>query len=199
MPPKAKATTIGVEAPAPVLQPSIDSMPLEELQDYVKKLEAEKAEREKKIEELEGKEEGWLVWVDNPLYDDVTDGVQFTNGQAWIPKDRIFPHHNPQMPTEREMQAEANDRNKFDHKTTLEDVRKEYAENLKALNSAERTVIYLTKGMGYHSQYFSKADFSELEKMRNARAKERAEVQAKFGTMKEQIEKLEKEYAGRNY
>lgn len=185
-----KATEEPAEA---TVQSSVGEMTLEQLQARVAELEAEKVSREKKIDQLEGQEEGWLVWVDNLQYDGVIYEIQFSSGQAWIPKDRIIPRFVRHMPSDSELQKEANDMHNFDHKTTLEDVRSRYAETCK-MSSAEFVVKILTNDHGYHARYFSRSDLEDLKKFRNDRARQRAEADARLGSMKDQAERLEKEH-----
>jgi hypothetical protein len=48
-------------------------------------------ELESEVDTLKKKEEGWLVWTRNPMFSDKTMSVQFTDGMAFIQKDRVYP------------------------------------------------------------------------------------------------------------
>lgn len=63
---------------------------LAELKRRVSELEAEMAGKDKEIDKLKQREEGWLVITNNPQYNDTTMGVLFTDGIAFIQKDRQF-------------------------------------------------------------------------------------------------------------
>jgi len=189
MPAKAKAPETEVEATE--AQPSAEDMTLEQLKARLAALEAAQAEKDKKIDELEAKEEGYLVWTDNPQFDGVVYGITFVSGQAWIPKDRVIKRFVAEMPSEVEMQKEANDLNKFDHHTTLEDVKKRFSEVV-AQSSSFRCVNLLVNDLHFHAKFFTKDELAELDKMRNERAKERAEAVAREGTMKGAVEKMSK-------
>jgi len=64
---------------------------LAELKRKIKELEKEVSVKDEKIEKMEKREEGYLVWTPNPVYDGTTAGVTFTDGMAFIRKDRTFP------------------------------------------------------------------------------------------------------------
>lgn len=55
---------------------------------------------------------------------------------------------------------------------------------------AKFVVLLLENDFGYKSQYFTKEQSDELKKRMNQRAMERKEVEAKFGTREDMIEKL---------
>jgi hypothetical protein len=57
---------------------------LAEMKRRIKELESE-------VDTLKKKEEGWLVWTRNPMFSDKTMSVQFTDGMAFIQKDRVYP------------------------------------------------------------------------------------------------------------
>ena len=185
MPPK-KATSEPIEATP---ETPVGEMTLEQLQERIALLEKEKVERDQKIEKLEKKEEGYLIWTDNPQYDGVTADVQFTNGQAWLPKDRVLKRYIVPMPTESQMYKDANDLFALDKKTTFEEVKARFEAATK-LSSVERCVRILQSDFNYHVKFFGKGELEELNKYIDARAKERAEVQAKLGSPREQLEKL---------
>ena len=186
----SKATEPEVEATP---ESSTENLTLEKAKELIAQLEADKAAKEKKIDELERKEEGWLVTVNNPQYDGSIYDVHFSNGQAWIPKDRVFKRTVRSMPSETEMYKEANEAFKIDHHTTIDDIRKTY-EKIASISSAEYMVILLTNDHGYKAEYFTKDRIEELNRVRNERAKQRAEADMKLGTMKQQAERLEKEH-----
>jgi hypothetical protein len=64
---------------------------LGELRRKIKELESEVAVKDSKIDAMEKREEGYLVWTKNPAYDGLTAGITFTDGMAFIRKDRTFP------------------------------------------------------------------------------------------------------------
>ena len=64
---------------------------LAELKRKIKELEHEVAAKDDKIEKMEKREEGYLVWTKNPTYDGMTAGITFTDGMTFIRKDRTFP------------------------------------------------------------------------------------------------------------
>ena len=64
---------------------------LAELKRKIKELEGEVAAKDDKIEKMEKREEGYLVWTPNPAYDGMTAGITFTDGMTFIRKDRTFP------------------------------------------------------------------------------------------------------------
>ena len=64
---------------------------LAELKRKVQELENQLETKDGEIDKLKKKEEGYLVWTPNAQYDGVTAGVTFTNGMAFIQKDRVYP------------------------------------------------------------------------------------------------------------
>ena len=64
---------------------------LGELRRKIKELESEVSSKDNKINAMEKREEGYLVWTKNPTYDGMTAGITFTDGMAFIRKDRQFP------------------------------------------------------------------------------------------------------------
>lgn len=193
MSPKAKATSEPIEATpeTPVGEMTLEQA-LAKIAEYEKeKAESDKAsaEKDKKIATLEKKEEGWLIWTDNPQYDGITADVQFTNGQAWLPVDRVLSRYLVTMPTESQMHKMANDEHEIDKTTTFEEVKARFEAATK-LSSVERCVRILASDFGYHVKFFAKGELPELNKVIDERAKERAEVQSKLGSPREQLEKL---------
>ena len=84
---KSKATEETMEATE---ETPIEEMSLEELKEKVAQLEREKAAKDARIETLEAKDEGWLITTPVASYSGVTQGVQFTDGMAFIQKDRMY-------------------------------------------------------------------------------------------------------------
>src|SRR4030043_1991252 len=82
---------------------------LAELKRKIKELESEVEAKDSTIEEMKKKEEGWLVWTDNPMYNSSTHGIQFTDGMAFIPKERVIPRFVSKLPTEVQQRAYLND------------------------------------------------------------------------------------------
>jgi len=159
---------------------------LAELKRKIKELESEVEAKDSTIEEMKKKEEGWLVWTDNPMYNSSTHGIQFTDGMAFIPKERVLPRFVSKLPTEVQQRAMLNDAVKHpDGKEELETMKR-----TAKIPSSEMCVKVLTNDFGYHAQFFTKDQQDELQKRLTDRARERAEVQAKLGTESEMLEKL---------
>lgn len=135
----------------------------------------------KKIEEIEKKEEGWLVWTNNALYSQTTAGVLFTDGCAFIPKTRVYPRFKVELPAE-------------DQLASMKPKDAEIVKASVAMLSSERLVKYLVNDFGYHAQFFDKDHMDELQQKISDRARERMEAQARINPQKEQMEKLLNRY-----
>ena len=160
MSPKAKAT----ESPTLEVEPEMTA------EEQIKFLEAQLAEARAKvsaqgseINKLKEREEGWLIVTPNPVYDSKTAGVQFTDGLAFIQKDRIFPDDPVPMTKGQEESYLAAQK-----KTSMDSVQ---------VTSAERKVKELEKDFGYTAKYYTKEDMDELQIRMTERAKERADAQ----------------------
>lgn len=90
---------------------SLDKMTKDELVEYVRTLEAQRAAVEGEREAWAGRyqeivqgqaqaQAGYLITTPNPLYAAVTMGVRFERGQAFIPMTREFPEYKPEPVTD---------------------------------------------------------------------------------------------------
>jgi len=162
--------------------PIDDTREIENLKAKLAALESKVAEKDKELDEIKKKEEGWLVWGDNPTYNGVTLGIQFTDGMAFVPKTRFYPRFKIDMPAANQVESmEATERGK----KQLEEIRKA-SERL----TSERAVNFLTKDFNYHAQFFTKDQQEELQKRITLRAQERKDALEKKGTESELLEKL---------
>lgn len=150
---------------------------LAELRKKVAELEQQVNAKTEEIDKLKEKEEGWLVWTPNPVYDGLTAGITFTDGMAFVAKGRVIPRFVVEMPGDEQLE-------KLDNKT------KESLKKQTQVPSSERAVRYIVNEFGYNAEYFTKEQMDELQKRISARAKERAEVQSKMGSREDMLEKL---------
>lgn len=126
-------------------------------------LEEQKAE----LQKLKASKSGWLITAPNALYDGLTMGVQFVNGQAFIPDDRVIPQFV--FKPEKEHEVEKNE------KMTPEE-RIAYRER-ESVPSSVRAAQAMHNDFGYTVQHFDGED-ANLQELMDARVKERAQVQA---------------------
>jgi len=157
---------------------------LEEAMAEVQRLKAELEEANQKatqatqtVSNMKKAEEGWLVLTPNVQYDGVTCGVQFTDGAAFILKNRVYPRFQPERPPDNQL-------------AVLPDAERAAIEKSLAIPSSERLVLTLTNDYGYRAEYYSVDQLDQLKDKMSTRARERAEVQAKLGDPRQQFEKL---------
>lgn len=150
------------ETPLPV-------MTLEQAIEQVKKLSQQ-------VESLEKRDEGWLIFTPNVMFDGMTAGVQFTDGTAFIRKDTVYPRYVLNLPPANQLKAMSPE----DALALRETV---------AVPSSQRLVEYLTNEYSYKSEYFDRDHQTELKSRMTQRAQERADTQAKMGNARERLEK----------
>jgi hypothetical protein len=153
------------------------------------KLAAAEAKNEaivKEIDVLKKKEEGWLIWTDNPLYNGTTAGILFTDGMAFIPENRVIPRFVYEMPPQNQLDSMLEDKVRHPHGD------REYASVIEAAKvpSSKRAMLFLTGDFGYHSQYFTKDQQDELQKRISDRARERMEAIERLSKETENMDKL---------
>lgn len=68
-----------------------DDATLEELKKKIAELENAVAQKSKEVDSLKQDKEGWLVWTSNAAYNGTTMHVLFTDGMAFIQKDKVYP------------------------------------------------------------------------------------------------------------
>lgn len=166
-----KATSEPIE---PTPEYSVGEMTLEQLQEEVLKLKAEKAARESEISRLKEDNEGWLIKAKNPMYNGKTLNILFTDGLAFIPRNKELPDFEYKMPSEREMSKIAKD-----NSLTLAEVKAQFEETAK-VTPVERAVRTLVNDFGYEASYFSKDEMDKLASEKARRAIERADAQEKL-------------------
>jgi hypothetical protein len=138
------------------------------------------------LDEMKKKEEGWLIVCNNPLYNGTTAGVLFTDGMAFIPKNRIYPRFVVEPLPDNVIESMLGDKAKYPH--GARDI--EEHKKVEAVPSSERMVKLITSDFGYTAEFFTKDQMDALQKRLNDRARERKEAQAKLGTQTEMMEKL---------
>lgn len=157
---------------------------LAELRKKIKELESEVAAKDNAIDEMKKKEEGWLVLTSNPMYNGTTMGVLFTDGAAFIPKNRVYTNLIPEPMTESQVRSSAEAL-----RTTPEKIREEYDASMK-IPTSQKLVSRLVNDFGYFAQFYTKDQMDELQKKLSDRARERKEAQDKIGSQPEMLEKL---------
>lgn len=137
------------------------------------------AQQKAELKALQAREAGWLITTPNPQYDEITYGVQFINGQAFLAVDRKVQYFEVTPLTDGQLS-------------------KYPAEERMAIREREQSVtpvdraILAFKEMGYNTTFFESVE--ELQSVIDARARERAELEA----LQDQIrEKYEPYYTGR--
>lgn len=123
--------------------------------------------QEERIEKLVARGSGWLIIAANPLYDGVTYGIKFINGQAWIPMDRKIERFEipPLKPTQ------------------LASFKKDEQEAIREREktpSSKRAVDALVHDFGFRAIYFDGKDQDAIQSIVDERAKEAADLQAKL-------------------
>jgi hypothetical protein len=89
---KTSATSEQVEAS--VDQSSPADMTLEDMKAEIERLNKQMVIKDQQIDDMKRKEEGWLVWTKNPMFNGMTMSVLFTDGMAFIPVEREYPEGN---------------------------------------------------------------------------------------------------------
>jgi hypothetical protein len=138
------------------------------------------------LTKMKEKEEGWLVIANNPLYNGTTLGVLFTDGMAFIPKNRVYPRFVVQMPSESQQRVMKDDKKKYPY--GVEEL--QIIEKSANTPSSERLVRYLVNDFKYQAEFYTKDQMDALQNRINARAKERMEAQAKIDKESTIMEKL---------
>jgi hypothetical protein len=181
---------------------SIDPVAKEPIseEEKIKQLEARLADLEAKlidkdtaiglkddeINKMKEKEEGWLVVANNPLYNGTTLGVLFTDGMAFVPKNRVYPRFVVQMPTESQQRVMRDDKKKYPYGEEELEIIKQSVNT----PSSERLVRFLQNDFKYQVEFYTKDQMDALQNRINARAKERMEAQAKIDKESTVLEKL---------
>ena len=157
---------------------------LAELKRKIKELEGEISIKDEQIDEMKKKEEGWLVLTNNPMYNGTTMGVLFTDGAAFIPKNRVYKNLTPEPMTESQFRSLAEAL-----RTTPKKIEEEYDASVN-IPTSQRLVSRLVSDFGYFAQFYTKDQMDELQKKLSDRARERKEAQDKIGSQPEMLEKL---------
>lgn len=160
---------------------------LAELLERVAKLEEENQkkdlllqEKEEQVKKLQAKGAGYLITTPNANYDGETYGVQFVNGQAFIPVGSALPYFV-------EVFGQPMKDEYFDKQLTQPNMTERMVERIKAEEKAVRTreaafdpvlkaAQVFEKDMGYTVEFFESTDEEALQKRLSRRARERAEI-----------------------
>lgn len=161
------------------------SNPISEINELKRKnreLELRLEAKDKELDTIQKKEEGWLIWTESPTYQGTTAGIRFTDGLAFVPRDQIAPRFVVKMPAENIQRAMLTDRKLYPNGVEELGIIQKSTEML----SSQRCVEYLVGEFGYHSQFYTKDQQEELKKRIQDRAQERAM----------EVDRLEKESSG---
>lgn len=138
---------------------------LEELEKEKATLEQENRQLSTQLRaEIEGKE-GWLITTPNAGYDGELYGVQFVNGQAFIPKTRVFPRFQV-SPAKKATLIKRG----FDEETIAEIREREQRP------TAKTAVEKFTGDFDYEAQFYDADHQDELKAKLDQRASERARM-----------------------
>lgn len=121
-------------------------------------------EKDTQIKTLKAGKAGWLITAQNALYDGNTAGVQFINGQAFIPDDRVMDAFVFKPMKDHELEK-------------LKEAEKIALREREQIPSSRRAAEFMRDDFGYTIQHFDGEDES-LQKLLEARVKERSELQA---------------------
>jgi len=144
---------------------------LEEALAIIKQLQAAQSQAEKKLEEKEvelkeakKQEEGWLIYTTNPSYDGNVYGVNFVNGAAFVPANKVFPDYEfPKNVKKGKLEKmDAEERKVWEQRSKL--------------SSAYRVVELIVNDFGYSSTYINSDNADKLNEFNAQRAKERADA-----------------------
>ena len=153
--------------PKPVdMQAQIDALKaqLRQVMEAMEDKDAVIKQQNTQIKTLKAGKSGWLITAPNPLYDGETLGVQFINGQAFIPDDRVIPAFVFKPAKDHELEK------------LKPEERKAYRER-EQVPSCVRAAQAMQDDFGYTIQHFDGEDES-LQSLLDARVKERAATQA---------------------
>lgn len=132
-----------------------------------------KEQLEQRVQELEAQnlglreaQEGWLVTVPNPLFDEQVYGLQFINGQTFIRKNQIV-----------DAFVVAPTKDTYFVKMGYNDKQIKGIRDREAISSAERAAKTLEADFHYNIKYFSLDDVDRLEDNMNTRALERTQLE----------------------
>jgi molybdopterin converting factor small subunit len=152
-----------------------------ELEEQLKELQKEKEELEKTVgvltDQLKAEikdKEGWLVTTPNPLHNGEMWGIQFVNGQAFIPKKRKFPRFEVEPQKELTLQRQG---------LTEEQIKQ--VRERESMPTAQRCVQRLEHDFGYTVEYYTAEDQDAL----NAAVEERVRERAQMKQMQENAER----------
>jgi hypothetical protein len=149
-------------------------------------LKAKTVAQSEEIDTMKKKEEGWLIVCNNPLYQGSVYGVNFTDGVAFIPKNRVYQRFVVLPYTEEQKEMILEDKVRHPHG---EREIAEYAKSV-AIPSSERMVKMMVSDFGYSAEFYTKDQMDDLQKKISARALERKEAQAKLDKEPTMLEKM---------
>lgn len=148
-----------------------------QLKAQLAELEGELQAQKTELDKLKERNAGWLVTVNNPMYDGRTFEIQFRNGCAFVRKDTVLPRFVNQVPP----------KNILDQYSPEE---REAIIKSCSMPSAERCVKVLENDFGYKVEYFDENQVDELDRRLAARAQERTAAEAKHEPYQEYLDKL---------
>ncbi len=145
----------------------------------LEKLRAEIDKQKQANRELAKRGEGWLVTAPNPVFNGKRYGIQFTDGCAFILKDRdveafkVEPMGKGEMRRFIQNQYPAKYFSKEDRARAEAEI-----EERQKVTSAERAVEAFENDLGYKVEYFSADRLSEVQQRMTQRARERQAAEA---------------------
>jgi hypothetical protein len=144
------------------------------------------SQKDDEINKMKEKEEGWLIVCPNPLYNGTTMGVLFTDGMAFIPKNKVYPRFVLEMPTANVQREMREDRKKYPNGIEELEIIKQSVE----VGSSKRLVDFLVGDFKYQAEFYTKDQMDELQTRINKRAQERKEAQLKIDKNATVVERL---------